>query len=124
VIGGLLCLRLPKIKRSSSREDGPRDTRELVGQCDDDLVVVYSLRLHLRNPEPEMILGPVETQHARSGTVDQQLAQIWITSLGDAEQALLASNLSAFLWARRLNNVLSTRLYKSLAEQDSKLVHR
>ena len=33
-------------------------------------------------------------------------------------------NLSAFLWARRLNNALSTRLHKSLAEQDSKLVHR
>ncbi len=33
-------------------------------------------------------------------------------------------NLSAFLWARRLNNRLSARLRKSLAEQDSKLVHR
>ncbi|MBK1926201.1 MULTISPECIES: hypothetical protein [Burkholderia] len=33
-------------------------------------------------------------------------------------------NLSAFLWARRLNNRLSTRLRESLAEQDSKLVHR
>ncbi|WP_226111333.1 hypothetical protein [Burkholderia cenocepacia] len=32
-------------------------------------------------------------------------------------------NLSAFLWARRLNSTLSTRLHKSLAEQDSKLVH-
>lgn len=36
----------------------------------------------------------------------------------------LALNLSAFLWARRLNNRLSTRLRESLAEQDSKLVHR
>ncbi|ALV59077.1 hypothetical protein TQ36_22990 [Burkholderia cenocepacia] len=34
------------------------------------------------------------------------------------------ANLSAFLWARRLNNRLSARLRKSLAEQDSKLVHR
>ncbi len=34
------------------------------------------------------------------------------------------SNLSAFLWARRLNSALSARLHKSLAEQDSKLVHR
>ncbi|MBY4809872.1 hypothetical protein K6W24_18710, partial [Burkholderia dolosa] len=33
------------------------------------------------------------------------------------------ANLSAFLWARRLNSTLSTRLHKSLAEQDSKLVH-
>ncbi len=33
-------------------------------------------------------------------------------------------NLSAFLWARRLNSALSARLHKSLAEQDSKLVHR
>ncbi|WP_306715471.1 type VI secretion system amidase immunity protein Tai4 [Burkholderia dolosa] len=32
-------------------------------------------------------------------------------------------NLSAFLWARRLNNALSTSLHKSLTEQDSKLVH-
>ncbi|CAM2184575.1 hypothetical protein BO443_50431 [Burkholderia orbicola] len=32
-------------------------------------------------------------------------------------------NLSAFLWARRLNSTLSTRLHKSLSEQDSKLVH-
>ena len=34
------------------------------------------------------------------------------------------SNLSAFLWARRLNSALSARLHKSLSEQDSKLVHR
>jgi len=34
------------------------------------------------------------------------------------------TNLSAFLWARRLNSALSARLHKSLAEQDSKLVHR
>ncbi|MPV70627.1 hypothetical protein [Burkholderia sp. BE17] len=33
------------------------------------------------------------------------------------------SNLSAFLWARRLNNALSTRLGESFTEQDSKLVH-
>lgn len=91
MIDSLLCLRLPKIKRSSSREDGPCDTRELVGQGDDDLVAVYALRLHLRNPEPEMILSPIEMQDARSGTVDQQLAQIWIASLGDPEQVLLAS---------------------------------
>ncbi|WP_227792112.1 hypothetical protein [Burkholderia sp. BE17] len=32
-------------------------------------------------------------------------------------------NLSAFLWARRLNNALSTRLGESFTEQDSKLVH-
>jgi hypothetical protein len=37
---------------------------------------------------------------------------------------ILYANLSAFLWARRLNNRLSTRLRESLAEQDSKLVHR
>ncbi|WP_249190163.1 LysR family transcriptional regulator [Burkholderia cenocepacia] len=37
---------------------------------------------------------------------------------------LESTNLSAFLWARRLNNRLSTRLRESLAEQDSKLVHR
>ncbi|ONY76881.1 hypothetical protein A8F36_20385, partial [Burkholderia cenocepacia] len=36
----------------------------------------------------------------------------------------VSRNLSAFLWARRLNNRLSARLRKSLAEQDSKLVHR
>lgn len=34
------------------------------------------------------------------------------------------TNLSAFLWARRLNNRLSTRLRKPFAEQNSKLVHR
>ncbi|MBG0880876.1 type II toxin-antitoxin system RelE/ParE family toxin [Burkholderia cenocepacia] len=34
------------------------------------------------------------------------------------------TNLSAFLWVRRLNNALSARLHKSLSEQDSKLVHR
>lgn len=33
-------------------------------------------------------------------------------------------NLSAFLWARRLNSALSARLRESLAKQDSKLVHR
>ncbi|WP_175691507.1 hypothetical protein [Burkholderia anthina] len=38
--------------------------------------------------------------------------------------AATAPNLSAFLWARRLNNRLSARQRKPLAEQDSKLVHR
>ncbi|WP_208457158.1 hypothetical protein, partial [Burkholderia vietnamiensis] len=33
------------------------------------------------------------------------------------------TNLSAFLWARRLNSALSARLRESLAKQDSKLVH-
>ncbi|WP_420883360.1 hypothetical protein [Burkholderia orbicola] len=42
----------------------------------------------------------------------------------DNESIELVANLSAFLWARRLNNRLSTRLRESLAEQDSKLVHR
>ncbi|WP_157639419.1 DUF6531 domain-containing protein, partial [Burkholderia ubonensis] len=32
-------------------------------------------------------------------------------------------NLSAFLWVRRLNKSLATRLRESLTEQDSKLVH-
>ncbi|WP_325095360.1 hypothetical protein [Burkholderia contaminans] len=42
----------------------------------------------------------------------------------DLRLGSLDRNLSAFLWARRLNNRLSTRLRESLAEQDSKLVHR
>ncbi|WP_232446171.1 hypothetical protein, partial [Burkholderia ubonensis] len=33
------------------------------------------------------------------------------------------ANLSAFLWVRRLNKSLATRLRESLTEQDSKLVH-
>ncbi|CAG9216142.1 hypothetical protein [Burkholderia vietnamiensis] len=40
------------------------------------------------------------------------------------EGATILWNLSAFLWARRLNSALSARLRESLAKQDSKLVHR
>ncbi len=42
----------------------------------------------------------------------------------EAEIKCVLMNLSAFLWARRLNNALSACLRESLAEQDSKLVHR
>lgn len=35
----------------------------------------------------------------------------------------VAANLSAFLWARRLNKSLAARLCESLAEQNGKLVH-
>ncbi|WP_218166738.1 hypothetical protein, partial [Burkholderia ubonensis] len=38
-------------------------------------------------------------------------------------EAELSLNLSAFLWVRRLNKSLATRLRESLTEQDSKLVH-
>ncbi|WP_232442846.1 hypothetical protein, partial [Burkholderia ubonensis] len=38
-------------------------------------------------------------------------------------QQFVQLNLSAFLWARRLNKSLATRLRESLTEQDSKLVH-
>ncbi|WP_232442771.1 hypothetical protein, partial [Burkholderia ubonensis] len=41
----------------------------------------------------------------------------------DVPVAFLYKNLSAFLWARRLNKSLATRLRESLTEQDSKLVH-
>ncbi|MBR8360085.1 hypothetical protein KDW10_22380 [Burkholderia vietnamiensis] len=41
-----------------------------------------------------------------------------------AGAAAAQGNLSAFLWARRLNSALSARLRESLAKQDSKLVHR
>gem|GEM_PF-4680973 len=37
---------------------------------------------------------------------------------------LQETNLSAFVWARRLNNGLSACLRESFAKQDSKLVHR
>ncbi|MDP9627394.1 UNVERIFIED_ORG: hypothetical protein J2811_006877 [Burkholderia cepacia] len=42
----------------------------------------------------------------------------------DLRLGSLERNMSAFLWARRLNNRLSACLRESLAEQDSKLVHR
>ncbi len=38
-----------------------------------------------------MILGPIEMKDTRSGAAYQQLAQIGIASLGDAEQMLLAA---------------------------------
>ncbi|WP_069353883.1 hypothetical protein [Burkholderia cenocepacia] len=42
----------------------------------------------------------------------------------DRRMRVFSGNLSAFLWARRLNSALSARLRESLAKQDSKLVHR
>ncbi|KAJ3473096.1 hypothetical protein NLI96_g13135 [Meripilus lineatus] len=82
-----------RLKKMLAERDLELDVMKEINakNCDDDLVAVYALRLHLRNPESEMILGPIEMQDARSGTVDQQLAQIWIASLGDPEQVLLAS---------------------------------
>ena len=66
----------------------------------------------------------------RCGLSAEQKALLW-QRWKDGESRLCSEgvvarqrNLSAFLWARRLNSALSARLHKSLAEQDSKLVHR
>ncbi|WP_232436083.1 hypothetical protein, partial [Burkholderia ubonensis] len=44
-------------------------------------------------------------------------------SVRASHDAGVVRNLSAFLWVRRLNKSLATRLREPLTEQDSKLVH-
>ncbi|WP_155632080.1 hypothetical protein [Burkholderia vietnamiensis] len=65
---------------------------------------------------------------ARLDALDAEAAQVRryqaIEERNVAHRDSARENLSAFLWARRLNSALSARLRESLAKQDSKLVHR
>ncbi len=66
-----------------------------------------------------MVMGRPKAELVLSADERSQLM-----SIARSRSISAALNLSAFLWARRLNNRLSARLRKPFAEQDSKLVHR
>ncbi|WP_232436251.1 hypothetical protein, partial [Burkholderia ubonensis] len=55
---------------------------------------------------------PIRMKSMILGSIRQAKARKWNPA-----------NLSAFLWVRRLNKSLATRLREPLTEQDSKLVH-
>ncbi|WP_146125954.1 hypothetical protein [Burkholderia vietnamiensis] len=78
-------------------------------------VVQHRVANHLLRPK-EIALN---VHHRKDCLTDLSVA------LTHPSRSLLPdTNLSAFLWARRLNSALSARLRESLAKQDSKLVHR
>jgi hypothetical protein len=64
-----------------SGKNRPGDSCELVRECDDNLVAVSSFPFHCVYPKAEVVLRPVEMQHARTGAVNKQLAQIWIPEM-------------------------------------------
>lgn len=86
-----MLLWLSQVKSTLSGKDRPGDSCELVGERDDNLVTVYPLRFHSVYPDPKVVLRPVEMQDTGTSAVNKQLAQIWIPTLADTEEALLPS---------------------------------
>ena len=67
-------------------QDGPGNTRKLVGQGGDKDVAMQSLR-RVRNPRPKPMLGPTRRMQKNGpGTQNEKRAQVGVAVFGDATE--------------------------------------
>ena len=78
------------IERLFTSQHGPGDAGELVGQGDDSGVLVYA-RQKRAQPSSERRFALGKRRENSSGAVDQQLAKIAISTLGNPDETGLAA---------------------------------